>query len=193
MFLLLACASAPLDCGYTDVFDGCEPPAGTECFLDAQAACVPAQVRDQEGNQYTVEDDCSVSVAECSGVDCAESVPCGEGDCGVVLDLGGPDIRLEPEGIAFGEVAVGDTSTVVVQIRNDGAEPLTVTDVRLPAFDVPLELGSLSSDVVPACQDVEFYVRFEPQVAEAFQASILVDSDDPDTAIAELSVTGTGI
>lgn len=191
--LLLACGKGPLDCGIAVIEDTCRVPAELECFQDAAEVCVAAEVMDVDGMVYAVDKACVMTVSDCSTGVCREALPCNEDECPFVTEVGVPDIRVSPEGIGFGEVAVGDVSTVVIEVFNDGPEDLEIDPIRLTEWAVPITLGSLASEVVPPCGSLSFYVEFAPEEPGGLDISVLIDSNDPDTAIVEVPVSGTAI
>ena len=106
-----------------------------------------------------------------------------------------PDIATDPVEYDFGALEVGDreSATIPIQIINNGDADLRITEIRLSEADAPYDLGPVASVLVPPAGSTEFTVTFHPETAADYSASVLIDSNDPDTPTAEVPLTGQGI
>ena len=105
-----------------------------------------------------------------------------------------PDITVTPLTFNFGEVMVGDISTKIVTIKNDGNVDLSITDILITGTnkdnfsqtnDCPGKLSPDSSCTVE--------VTFSPTSEGDKTATLKITSDDPDEGEVDVALTGKGI
>lgn len=86
----------------------------------------------------------------------------------------GPRIRVEPSVLDVGRLEVGYGLDVAVTVRNDGDQPLSITDVTTdgPQF-TPVDT---TATVAPG-DTTELRVRFAPEAAEHTSDSLVVEND----------------
>jgi hypothetical protein len=108
---------------------------------------------------------------------------------------GVPDITVDPVSISFPELNAADglEHTEVVVIGNQGDADLHISDIYLDDLSGPFTLGAISSALVPPGSQAQFAVTFAPNTAETSDGLVLIDSDDPDTPTAEVTLLGSGI
>jgi len=102
-------------------------------------------------------------------------------------DRAAPDIWADDLAIDFGTVSASDVDAVAVIVRNEGTEPLALTDASI-------NTGSLSIDptqmtLQPGAAGV-FELTFSPTSDAAMSAVLTLSSDDPDEADFEIEVVG---
>ncbi|MBI4231006.1 MAG: choice-of-anchor D domain-containing protein [Planctomycetes bacterium] len=104
--------------------------------------------------------------------------------------VGAPNIVVSPDRLDFGTVYVGQAKSLELTVLNQGPEPLEVARIEsdLPEF-VPSP-GSLS---LPARGSGRVAVTFTPASAGAFAAGLRLESDDPDTPVLSLGLSGAAI
>ena len=113
----------------------------------------------------------------------------------VPAEAAGPKIRVSPQKLNFGVVAVEQTCTLYVAVTNLGNQALTVSALELaaggsPAFTlpsppaVPFDLSPRRSKLVK--------VAFLPTDETAATATLEVTSNDPATPVATVALKGTG-
>ena len=109
----------------------------------------------------------------------------------VVLGIG-PELEMivEQESLDFGEVAVGQTDQLMINIGNNGFGELIIDDVVVDGegfstdFDQELVvIGGQSSDLT---------VIFEPGAAGEYQAMVTLHSNDENNPEVSISLTGIG-
>jgi hypothetical protein len=128
----------------------------------------------------------------------------------VVVNLGGAgtnvaeaDIGFTPASHNFGNVTIGGTSSaVVIYIANNGSIDLLVSDISLAGtdaaeFSLNLTSGSpacavANPTIVPAA-DCKFTASFSPTSSGDKTASIIIQSNDPDSDTVTIALTGTGV
>ena len=120
-----------------------------------------------------------------AGSDCVGSVPPieppPEDTC---------DISVAPLTVPFGDVTVGQTGTGSTVVSNNGTATCNVTVV--PGGSADFSAVPLSFDVAPdGSQTVS--VSYEPGQAGQDTGTLAVNSNDPDTATVNVSLTGNGV
>ena len=102
--------------------------------------------------------------------------------------VGAPEFSLAETGLSFETVAIGDTAKRTVTLQNTGTESATVTGLSLtgsPLFtlrdDGPITLGAGDSRTLA--------VAFVANRSGAANATLVVETDDPATPTAELSLS----
>jgi hypothetical protein len=104
------------------------------------------------------------------------------------------DIDVTPPSFAFGNVKVGDTSTVLplVTIKNLGGATLQVT--RIDSKDPQFRLSAVPALPLglPAGGSATFRVALAPAARGLQQTAIEVSSSDPDEPVVSVACTGTG-
>src|SRR3990172_9425625 len=112
-----------------------------------------------------------------------------------------PNISVAPPNYNFGNVAAGSVSpAAAVTVSNSGTADLHVSNMVLSDasnFTLDVNGGSrpcgTGSPTVPAGQNCTVSVRFKPSSAGPFGSTLRVDSDDPDTPSASVSLSGNGV
>lgn len=117
----------------------------------------------------------------------------GEGPSQAVTPLS--LISVSPASIDFGEVAVGDSATQSVTITNVGGEVLAIGTIAtaLPSDAFAVVNDGCSGQQIGPDTSCLFEVRFAPVTAGAESADVEIPSNDPDTPVFSLPVTGTGL
>ncbi|MCK6684121.1 MAG: choice-of-anchor D domain-containing protein [Thermoanaerobaculia bacterium] len=104
----------------------------------------------------------------------------------------GPGITSTPAGLGFGSVVTGQNRLIPLTVGNSGTSPLTVTSAALssPAFTLvsatfPFTLAAGASRVLD--------VRFAPDSAVPYSASLILQSNDPGRPSLVTGLNGTGV
>ncbi|MEM6295660.1 MAG: hypothetical protein AAGA54_30585 [Myxococcota bacterium] len=97
----------------------------------------------------------------------------------------GPEIGLNPGSVQFGTLAPGESDDRVLVVRNEGDEPLTVTDI-VSADDVSVNETCFT---VPPGGSTAVEVAFVSSSPEALQSAVRVCSDDPDEPQTEVTLS----
>ena len=109
-----------------------------------------------------------------------------------------PDISVSPTSLPFGDVNVGSSSTQNLRITNNGTQNLVVSSVTIIGTDagqfsiVVGSCGSLTPTILPS-SNCEIGVTFSPTSTGAKTASLSISSNDPDTPLLDIPLTGTGL
>ena len=94
--------------------------------------------------------------------------------------------------VDLGTVDVGESVTATFTVGNSGTGPLNFTDLRVEGSGAAAYLVSALPLAIGAGDSTTFDVTFTPTDARAFDATILIDSDDADEAEFSFSITGLG-
>lgn len=121
---------------------------------------------------------------------------------GAVLNLSitqtAPDIEVLPALLAWdlGDVELGQSTTMMVQIFNHGNADLTVSSVTLTG-DASYEItaGPATPLVIAPSTNIgfDFEVTFAPTAEGTATATVQIVSDDVDESLVEVALTGVGI
>ncbi|MEZ4744606.1 MAG: choice-of-anchor D domain-containing protein [Calditrichia bacterium] len=104
-----------------------------------------------------------------------------------------PDIAVSPTAIDFGQITLGANAATTVTIHNNGSADLTVSAISDPGGAFALtNLPTLTAIISPG-NTATFDVTFSPTAIGATSASVNISSDDPDSPIVEIQLTGEGI
>jgi len=104
-----------------------------------------------------------------------------------------PEVYVSDESLSFGEVNVGEQSVMSLSVRNDGDADLTVTDVSSndPAFEVSFA-GGFPQTLRPDAA-ILTRVTFAPDVDGEFSGELTVVTDDPETPVLTVDLSGVGV
>lgn len=112
-----------------------------------------------------------------------------------------PDIGVQPDIIAFGDVIVGTSATEIIQISNNGSDHL-LCDVTTPAgFSVSTGTESVGfkelnkntvSITVPPGMTQDVLLTFTPTDYICYADNVEIASNDPDTPLFYVAVSGCG-
>jgi len=109
---------------------------------------------------------------------------------GTGYSLSVPDIRLSSSALNFGLVTLGQTSSKVFKIFNDGNAQLDVT-LNVFGTDFLIDCPANPASILPG-ENLQCFADFNPQ-AEGLQTGVItIDSNDPDSPYLEMSLSGTG-
>lgn len=102
---------------------------------------------------------------------------------------GGPDLRVQPEALAFGKVSIIAAATKRIAVINAGYADLTA---QLSTSESYL---SLSTDLVVLSPGEAGIVEVTagPTAVGAFEATVFVESNDQSRPIVEVDITGEGV
>jgi hypothetical protein len=104
-----------------------------------------------------------------------------------------PRISVANSPVLFGAIAVGVSVDETVTVTNDGAADLTIGQITQPAAPFSVLNDACSNQTLIPAADCTLTVRFNPAAAGLFADSFGIPSNDPNTAIAIVNVSGTGV
>lgn len=104
-------------------------------------------------------------------------------------NLARPDISVSPQQLEFYGVAFGSDDSRTFTITNNGTAALNVASIRLEQSQAFTLLAEVPVSV-PVGGSVDVEVVYSP-VTDADDGRVFIDSDDPDTPVAEVELLGT--
>jgi len=143
--------------------------------------------------KWSYEKDGSVDGgSDCAWIDYIELPPLGETQ---------PDISINPLSLSFGDVILGNNSTQLFSITNNGSAVLSGNITTPSGFSIieRSERGLVRRDRNTISYSVlvsgskTFDVTFAPTVATSYSSSISISSNDPDTPSSSVTVSGSGV
>jgi len=104
---------------------------------------------------------------------------------------GVPDIALNRNSIAFGEVLVGESENATLRISNNGSGNLTVTNLVTAGDGFSVDWDG--NQVVNPQSSIDVQVTFTPPDYEVYEGTLTVHSDDPQDPQVEIPLSGEGV
>ena len=101
-----------------------------------------------------------------------------------------PVISVSPLNLDFGEVCLDSTSMGTLTIHNDGTADLTIGSINFD--DDAFDYAGGVVEIIPG-DSMEFIISFSPNAERTFSAIATIVSNDPDTSLFEIPLTGIGI
>ncbi len=100
------------------------------------------------------------------------------------------DVTFASDSVRFGDVLIGQTTTMPVTVSNLGDSILSVTDI---VFDDPAFGIDQTAFKVEKGKNVVLNVSFTPTSVATYKAGFTITSDDPDESPITFGVRGSGI
>lgn len=113
-----------------------------------------------------------------------------------VLVLGNqpaPEIEVSPGTVDFGAVAINDSKSIKVTVKNIGTQDLTVKALGLSLDtnkSVKLENAPTLPKVLKFNETLTVDVTFSPTIVEDLKGSVVIDSDDENEGRVQLPIKG---
>lgn len=104
-----------------------------------------------------------------------------------------PEISVTPTSHDFGNVEIGQSSSVTVTISNTGDVDLEIGQISLSSGDFSISSDNCSNTTVVAGGNCTVTITFNPQTEGAKSATLSIASNDPDTPTVEITLNGNGI
>ncbi|MCX7843752.1 MAG: choice-of-anchor D domain-containing protein [Candidatus Bipolaricaulota bacterium] len=107
-----------------------------------------------------------------------------------------PRISVSPTALEFGNVPVGQEAALSVTVSNTGCASLSVGTVSLTgphAAEFLVRNDAVSGATIPPGGSRTLEVVFRPASAGAKTATLRIPSNDPQTPVASVSLSGTGV
>ncbi len=101
-----------------------------------------------------------------------------------------PDIRVEPESLDFGPVALGESAWTLLTVFNDGAGSLHIDGIASSELEF---LPNLESMVIDPGSSQALLVEFTPSGLGPKTGDLTLNSDDADESTVTLSLYGEGV
>jgi hypothetical protein len=101
-----------------------------------------------------------------------------------------PDIAVSLESLDFGGVKVGKKLTHTLKITNNGTGDLTITIDGIGGTE--FSISGSSNITIKSKKSYNLKVTFKPTSTGSKTAKLEIHSNDPDTPVVEVALTGTG-
>jgi len=103
---------------------------------------------------------------------------------------GVPDVATSPASVDFGNVFIGFPSPRPLTIQNTGTDALLVSDITLsdPTYGV-----DATSFTIPPLGNAAIFVSFNPGTPGPRPATLTIHSNDPDTPMYVVPLSGAGV
>lgn len=110
-------------------------------------------------------------------------------------DDGEADIVVNPPVINFPNLDAtgGAEAQEIVIVSNIGTVDLRIEDIYIDDETGPFSLNAITSPLIPPNGQAQFAVTFSPQTASNSRGYALIESNDPDTPVAEIQLNGVGV
>ncbi|MBN1339275.1 MAG: VCBS repeat-containing protein, partial [Bacteroidales bacterium] len=108
----------------------------------------------------------------------------------VIAKVYQPEILVAPLTLDFGEVVIGDSASITLNICNTGTKTLTVSGILCSN---PCFIPEIDSCTILPGNNMDIGVKFRPQHESAYNSTLTLYSNDPDESITELNLFGTGV
>ena len=119
----------------------------------------------------------------------AGACDCGDDGLSAVV----PVITAAPSPLDFGAPFVGIGATRALEIKNVGGAKLQVSGLRLAEGTHPGVALTTEAFELAQGQTHTVMVRFIPSAPGPAHGAVLIDSDDPETPVLEVPITGEGL
>jgi len=104
-----------------------------------------------------------------------------------------PDITVNPLSHNYGSVAVGQSASTAINIKNDGGANLSISGLSLAGPDsAEFDFVDPGAFVLAAGASQNVQASFTPSSVAAKSASLSIASDDPDEPSVQVSLQGAG-
>jgi len=105
------------------------------------------------------------------------------------------DLSVSPSVHDFGDVVAGDSSTPLeVTLSNTGTQPCHITQIALSDMtNFSLDINECASPSIGFGSSCTITVTFSPQSTGAKNTSLTINSDDLDTPVINVTLSGKGV
>ncbi len=112
---------------------------------------------------------------------------------GIAAQQDTPNIAVNPDSVNFGTVDVGASKSDTLMVSNTGTDTLVISQATYggPPFNVSL-LGTYPDSIPPGGLS-KIIVQFQPASVGAVSDTVRISSNDPDTPVFEVPLTGEGV
>ncbi|MCF7810989.1 choice-of-anchor D domain-containing protein, partial [bacterium] len=102
-----------------------------------------------------------------------------------------PDIAIDSESLDFGSVVVNRSRDLTLTISNEGQADLTIDQIGVNGAYFAVEFDQ--EIVINPNDSYELEVSFVPEENGDFEGTLSISSNDPDEAVVDIALTGTGV
>ncbi|MGF1748504.1 choice-of-anchor D domain-containing protein [Vibrio cionasavignyae] len=98
-----------------------------------------------------------------------------------------------PDSVSFGSVIMGNGAERVLSVENTGQQPLSITTMSTLTGDFAIVTDTCSNSELPQSGSCDITVSYSPQSIGGHNATLSIQSNDPDTPQATIALLGYGI
>lgn len=102
------------------------------------------------------------------------------------------DIGVDPASVDFGTIDPGTTANDSVTVTNNGGDPLDITGISIGGANAGDFMQTNDCAQLAADASCTVELSFTPSTEGARNATLSIDSNDPDTPTVEVPLTGAG-
>jgi len=95
--------------------------------------------------------------------------------------------------VPFGNVVLLDAESQTITVTNDGSTDLAISGVTAPAAPFEISSNLCDAQTLAPTESCTITVEFTPDVAQVYNSSVGISSDDPDEATVTVALSGTGV
>ena len=107
-------------------------------------------------------------------------------------DVPMPDIRVR-RNTNFGVIEIGSFLGEEFTITNDGTDPLTISNIIPPAPPFAIHTAQSCNTPVASGGQCSFIGEFRPTAVGDFEATVTIESNDPDESVVDITLSGNGV
>lgn len=104
--------------------------------------------------------------------------------------FGPPDADVSPTSLSFGDVEVGQSSLLIATISNNGESQLELTVTQTGSTDFTY---TPTTAIVNPEESIDLTVTYTPSDIGPDEATLTINSNDPDEPTIEVTLTGNGV
>ena len=104
-----------------------------------------------------------------------------------------PEIVVTPDAIDFGDVVADYQASAMLDVFNAGREPLAIGVVRLEGEDPGAFVIGTAPTEVAVDESAPIEVQFWPDTYVDYAATLVIESNDEQTPVIQVPLTGTGV
>lgn len=105
-------------------------------------------------------------------------------------------LTVSPTSLDFGQVKVGDSGEGIVKLTSQSQTSVVISGITVEDGSIPGSAAAYTvvdaPEVVPTLGNATFSVRFAPTALQAYDATLVVASNDPDHPRIEVALNGEG-
>lgn len=101
-----------------------------------------------------------------------------------------PQLKISPESIGFGELALGLTQTAIVQLSNIGDAPLDLWDFTLADANGPFNLTATQDALLDPNESTSLIISYTPTDAFNSTGTLQFSTNDPERPTPTVPITG---
>lgn len=111
----------------------------------------------------------------------------------VLTVINAPDLLAETDSINFGRIFLNKTVDSLVQIKNVGVLPLTISAIEIDNSPFSISTNIPAPLTLNPGESIDAQIRFNPAIAGFHETVIKISTDDPDEGLSIIKLAGNAI